>query len=134
MNAATKAMLGFLYSGGVVLLALAVGVLVLGMASCTSPTAAIATQCLPMADYTGPQEKAIGDELAGLEAANPHDPVVGAMSDYTKLRAENRACLGAPPLSPAPAAALRGPADPDPLAPSGPESLPAGADALERAT
>jgi hypothetical protein len=67
------------------------------LSGCASaPSASIS--CVPMAAYTSAQETAIGDELAALAKANPADPVVAAMGDYTRLRAADRACAGAAPV------------------------------------
>jgi hypothetical protein len=55
------------------------------------PVAVTTTVCVPLKTWTPAQEAAMADALQALEPANP---LVGAMTDYGAMRAADRACLG----------------------------------------
>lgn len=62
-----------------------------GCTTTPKPIAAppVAVACIPVAEYTPEQEKALAAALEALPATNP---LVGAMIDYGRLRAAARAC------------------------------------------
>lgn len=65
------------------------------LAACATPAPVVTVTCLPLASYTAAQEQAVAEEILALPPADAD--LIQLFTDFSQMRAADRACLAANP-------------------------------------